>query len=255
VSVRILERIISKTQKKVTLNKCYSVNTIFDTKPGILSQTTVFGNKCNGTTLPGTPSKKEYKSNLVDPKKKSKAKVFSRKGYCTNKNSRKKLITMNDTTKPKKETSGVLSFLRKNSKIKASKLNCAVRTKIELKSLNLNHEEVDDNYFSEALESQKSPANNTRCETTYENYLTKPGFSREDIYFDTQDYTNNSMQRIKYSTMTESGSPQRIFNRAVNINEIKKTNPELIRKSLQNFERSFRDILGNKSPKASEDDK
>jgi hypothetical protein len=252
--VRILERFISKTQKKTTLNKCYSVSTISDTKPGILSQSSVLGNKCNGTTLPGTPSKKDYKSSLVEPKKKSKAKVFSRKGYGTNKNSRKKLISMNDPNKTKKVTSGVLSFLRKNSKIKASKLKCAVRTQIELKSLNLNHEEVDNNYFSETIESQKSTANITRCETTYENYLTKPGVSRDDIYFDTQENLNNSMQRIKYSTMTESGSPQRIFNRAVNINEIKKTNPELIRKSLQNFERSFRDILGNRTHKVREDD-
>jgi hypothetical protein len=167
--VPILERFISKTQKKTTLNKCYSVSTIIDTKPGSLSQSSVFGNKCNGTTLPGTPSKKDYKSNLVDPKTKTKTKVFSKKGYGTNKNSRKKLISMNDSSIPKKEASGVLTFLRKNSKIKASKLKCAVRTQIELKSLNLNHEEVDDNYFSETLESQRSPANNTRCETTYEN--------------------------------------------------------------------------------------
>lgn len=236
-----------KAQNKAVMNKCYSVSALNDTKTASITQSSVFENRCNGTTLPGTPSKKDYKTNLVDHR--TKTSKISNKGYETNVSTRTKLIPATETKLPKREGKGVLSFLRKNSKIKTSKLKCAARTQIDLKSLNYNTEEVGSNYFTDAFESTKSPVNNTRFETAYENYVTEPRTSRDEIILYTHKEKSNSLQRLKYTTSAHSSSPARIFNRAININEIKKTNPELIRKSLQNFERSFKDILGDRSPK------
>ena len=67
----------------------------------------------------------------------------------------------------------VLSFLRKNSKIKGSKLKCAQRTQIDLKALN-DPTEIDEMYFNDSLGKQKSPTAVSKCESAYENYATEP---------------------------------------------------------------------------------
>lgn len=68
------------------------------------------------------------------------------------------------------EQGNVLSFLRKNSKIKGSKLKWAARTQIDLKTLNCNPEEVENILFDDSFYNQRSPVNQLRCETAIPEY-------------------------------------------------------------------------------------
>lgn len=84
-------------------------------------------------------------------------------------------IVNNLEPKVPQEKSNILSFLRRNNKMKQSKLKCAARTRIDLKPLNHNHtKEVDSTYFNESMGNQNSPKKDIRCESAFNNYITEP---------------------------------------------------------------------------------
>lgn len=58
--------------------------------------------------------------------------------------------------------------------MKKSKLKCAARTKIDLKTLNSNNTAVDSNCLNDSMFSVNSPTKFERCETAVDNYITEP---------------------------------------------------------------------------------
>ncbi|CAI2377840.1 unnamed protein product [Moneuplotes crassus] len=218
------------------LNKCYSVAAFYENKSGMNPQLSTFDRTQNQGSLKASPPK-----NLVEPQK-----SISKESKTTDSTFK---VHKNSEQRTHREKSNILSFLKKNNKMKKSKLKCAARTKIDLKSLNSNKTSTNTSYLNNSMISQTSPYKKERCETTYDNYVTETKHMDDTLDKNlSYDLKSRSQSNLNGKAQPVSDSPEKVINRAINMNDIKKSNQELIRKSLQNFESSFRDILGDKHP-------
>lgn len=244
---------------KSSMSKCYSMNTLEDEDSKEKKLAVVGFNSKNGK-LANTPCKKLYKSNIVDPKcrtNRSSNKVNIEPLNMKKQKKKGKFIftNLNETLNLKINldqtvTQGdVLSFLRKNSKIKGSKLKCAQRTQIDLKALN-DPSDIDELYFSDSLGKQKSPTVVSKCESAYDNYSTEPQQVTLNIFSDNGRTYSLSLEPKSQSLSRrinngQSSSPRRQTSQAINFNQLKKSNDDRIRNSLINFERTFKNICGS----------
>ena len=101
---------------------------------------------------------------------------------------------------------------------------------------------------------------NERCESINDNYQTEPRSSRIGNSYKSKSSTYCPLTKVETNQsnsfalgivqLPHSSSPLRGLGSGYNLNHLRqKNNQELIRLSLHNFEKSFREILHSKSPR------
>lgn len=141
------------------------------------------------------------------------------------------------------ENTTILSLIKKNAKSKAGNLKCAARTQINLNSLTCQSELNAEEYYSEdvrfKLDKINKKLSSERSGVVYERLLNEYNQKTK------ADECYSSIER-NYKTQPKFDIQARTNNSPLNLNKIKKTNQDLIRKSLNNFEISFKEMVKDK---------